>query len=93
MSRKPMSVDLQILQGLFLNKEREKWWKTISLFYSTQEDKETAQWHSSKINLEKEHDTGNLHDDLLLFDGEINRFLLNSIRWVHEILFFLYRTP
>jgi hypothetical protein len=40
-----MSVDLQILNGLFLNKEREKWWKTIG----------TTQRHSSK-NLEKEHD-------------------------------------
>jgi hypothetical protein len=74
-----MSVDLQILHGIFFkNKELEKWWKTIGMC-STQEYEETAQQHSSKMNLEKEHDSGNLYGDLLLFDGEINRFLLNLI--------------
>ncbi len=29
------------------------------------------------------HDSGNLYDDLLLFDGEINRFLLSLIFWAH----------
>ncbi len=48
-----MSVNLQILHEIFfLNKEREKWWKTIGMC-STQEDKETAQVHF-QLNLEKE---------------------------------------
>jgi hypothetical protein len=35
------------------------------------------------MNLEKEHDSGNLYDDLFLFDGEINRFLPSFIFWAH----------
>jgi hypothetical protein len=37
-----MSVDLQIFQGLFLNKEREKLWKTIGMFYTGRQRDHTA---------------------------------------------------
>jgi hypothetical protein len=77
-----------ILHELFLNKENEKLWKTIGMC-STQEYEEIAQRHSSKMNLEKEHESGNLYDDFLLFDGEINRFLPSFIFWAHGMGTFL----
>ena len=67
-----MSVKLQILH-VFLNKERENWWKTIGKLYTGRRRYRSAAF--------LEHDNGHLYDDLLLFDEEINQFLLNFICW------------